>query len=412
MEEEKFDLLNRGNIKIGQKSVLTLGLLLVVFLNIPVFCWRLPDLEIATVSDVAQFEVQEHVDWIRTAGLKYTLYGLDYSSSQECQSMSRCSINHLNFHDSAKKIFVEFSHELSANISKADLMFYNAFGEYFVRILTLVTIDTLEDEDEQDYSFFHNNNGKAYLYSLSVSTSHYFRGLTKCADLLLLGEFYNLTWDSAYNYSTVNFFVLPPGRKISVQTCDMSVKGENFAYWISTFRKSKELWYDPTSIFSSCKASTIMIMFDDQKSKIGVYSLSVRTTGRKFGVHSLDPDNRESFTRGNGLGLAWRSKKTKDLRVPILRGEIRGREVDMMRITGCEGVFVRKKLVEVGQLIGESCLLIRIDDTVLLSEKAVVNLRTPSLSIEVKALCVPNAICNVILENVEGARGLRILTCL
>ncbi|GFN90423.1 hypothetical protein PoB_001692900 [Plakobranchus ocellatus] len=38
-------------------------------------------------------------------------------------------------------------------------------------------------------------------------------------------------------------------------------------------------------------------------------------------------------------------------------------------------------------------------------EKAVVNLRTPYLCDEVKALCIPDATCYAIVGNMEGARG-------
>ncbi|GFS20953.1 reverse transcriptase [Elysia marginata] len=43
-------------------------------------------------------------------------------------------------------------------------------------------------------------------------------------------------------------------------------------------------------------------------------------------------------------------EKTKSLRLPILRGEIDDREVDVMRDTGCEGVVVRRQLVDAGHL--------------------------------------------------------------
>ncbi|GFO41784.1 gypsy retrotransposon integrase-like protein 1 [Plakobranchus ocellatus] len=98
-------------------------------------------------------------------------------------------------------------------------------------------------------------------------------------------------------------------------------------------------------------------------------------------------------------------QKTRSLGLPVLKGEIGGREVEVMRDTGCEGVVVRKQLVDASQLTGECCLLLRIDNTALLAEKAVISLRTPFLSGEVKALCMPNAICDVIVGNVEGARS-------
>ncbi|GFO44380.1 hypothetical protein PoB_007088500 [Plakobranchus ocellatus] len=94
-------------------------------------------------------------------------------------------------------------------------------------------------------------------------------------------------------------------------------------------------------------------------------------------------------------------EKTRSLGLPVSKGEIGGREVDVMR----EGVVVRKQLVDASQLTGECCLLLRIDNTALLAEKAVISLRTPFLSGEGKALCIPDAICDVIVGNVEGARN-------
>ncbi|GFO24247.1 hypothetical protein PoB_005075200 [Plakobranchus ocellatus] len=98
-------------------------------------------------------------------------------------------------------------------------------------------------------------------------------------------------------------------------------------------------------------------------------------------------------------------EKTRSLGLPVLKGEIDGREVDVMRDTGLEGVVVRKQLVDASQLTGECCLLLRIDNTALLAEKAVISLRTPFLSGEVKALCIPDAISDLIIGNVEGARS-------
>ncbi|GFS23662.1 hypothetical protein ElyMa_001645200 [Elysia marginata] len=98
--------------------------------------------------------------------------------------------------------------------------------------------------------------------------------------------------------------------------------------------------------------------------------------------------------------------KTKSFRLPTLRGEIDGREVDVMRDNGCEGVVVRRQLVDAGQLTGECCLLLRIDNAVLFfAERAVINLRAPFLSGEVQALCMPGAICDVIVEKVDEARS-------
>ncbi|GFO36296.1 hypothetical protein PoB_006280100 [Plakobranchus ocellatus] len=64
-----------------------------------------------------------------------------------------------------------------------------------------------------------------------------------------------------------------------------------------------------------------------------------------------------------------------------------------------------KILAEKSQLAVESCLLIRIDNTVLLAEKAEINLRTPYLCGEVKTMGISIVIFDIIIGNVEGARG-------
>ncbi|GFO44387.1 hypothetical protein PoB_007089200 [Plakobranchus ocellatus] len=74
-------------------------------------------------------------------------------------------------------------------------------------------------------------------------------------------------------------------------------------------------------------------------------------------------------TNCDELRLAGKSQKDEGLRVPILRKEIGGREVDSMSDTGCESCGANK-LVKESQLTDESCLLIRIDYKVLLTEKA------------------------------------------
>ncbi|GFR57923.1 zinc finger protein [Elysia marginata] len=76
-----------------------------------------------------------------------------------------------------------------------------------------------------------------------------------------------------------------------------------------------------------------------------------------------------------------------------------------MRDNGCKGVVIWRQLVDAGQLTGECCLLLRIGNTALLAEKAVINLSTPFLSREVKAFCISDTICYVIVGNLDGARS-------
>ncbi|GFN91665.1 hypothetical protein PoB_001817100 [Plakobranchus ocellatus] len=96
--------------------------------------------------------------------------------------------------------------------------------------------------------------------------------LSKCAECLLLSEKYDLPWDSEYSRATANIFVLPPDRNISINTCDM---GENMADWRSESRES--LWMGNSSSFlvATHNTFTLIITFDDERSKMGVFYLFV-----------------------------------------------------------------------------------------------------------------------------------------
>ena len=60
----------------------------------------------------------------------------------------------------------------------------------------------------------------------------------------------------------------------------------------------------------------------------------------------------------------------RELNLPIVKGLVGDKTVDVLRDTGCEGVVVRRGLVDDDQLTGKCCLIVRIDNTVLLAEKA------------------------------------------
>ena len=51
------------------------------------------------------------------------------------------------------------------------------------------------------------------------------------------------------------------------------------------------------------------------------------------------------------------------------------------------------------------CLIVRIDNTVLPAEKVRIHVKTPYLSGDVEALCIPEAICDLVVGNVTGARN-------
>ena len=95
----------------------------------------------------------------------------------------------------------------------------------------------------------------------------------------------------------------------------------------------------------------------------------------------------------------------RELNLPIVKGLVGDKTVDVLRDTGCEGVVVPRGLVDDDQLTGKCCLIVRIDNTVLLAEKASIQVKTPYLSGEVEALCISEAICDLVVGNVPGARN-------
>ena len=67
--------------------------------------------------------------------------------------------------------------------------------------------------------------------------------------------------------------------------------------------------------------------------------------------------------------------------------------------------MVCRGLVDDDQLTGKCCLIVRIDNTVLLAEKARIQVKTPYLSGKVEALCISEVICDLVVGNVPGVRN-------
>ena len=97
----------------------------------------------------------------------------------------------------------------------------------------------------------------------------------------------------------------------------------------------------------------------------------------------------------------------------INRGACGGKEsakelnlsIDVLRDTGCEGLVALRGLVDDNQLTGKCCLIVRIENAVLLAEKSRIQVKTPYLSGEVEALSIPEVICDLVLGNVPDTRN-------
>ena len=89
---------------------------------------------------------------------------------------------------------------------------------------------------------------------------------------------------------------------------------------------------------------------------------------------------------------------------PTCSGFLSGREVTVLRDTGCDTAAVRTSLVKEHEFTGtvETCLLI--DGTERKFRLAKVNVDTPFFTGEVTALCMRNPIYGLIVGNIPGAR--------
>ena len=91
-------------------------------------------------------------------------------------------------------------------------------------------------------------------------------------------------------------------------------------------------------------------------------------------------------------GASGGKKSVEDLNLTVAKGLDEDKTVNVLRGTGYEGVVVSRRLVGDTQLTGKCCLIVRIDNTVLLAEKARIHVKIPYLSGDVEALCIPEAI--------------------
>ena len=69
--------------------------------------------------------------------------------------------------------------------------------------------------------------------------------------------------------------------------------------------------------------------------------------------------------------------------MPVVKGKIRDKTVDVLRDTGCSGIIVKKELVSEGQFTGDFNCMLLIDNTVRKVPIARITVDTRYLSGEV-----------------------------
>jgi len=79
-------------------------------------------------------------------------------------------------------------------------------------------------------------------------------------------------------------------------------------------------------------------------------------------------------------------------RMPVVKGKVGNRSVNVLRDTGCSGVVVKKELVAEDQYTGEYSHMVLIDGTVRKVPVVRIYVDTPYLTGIVEAQCFPHAI--------------------
>ena len=92
------------------------------------------------------------------------------------------------------------------------------------------------------------------------------------------------------------------------------------------------------------------------------------------------------------------------LKMPVVKGRVGEKTVDVLRDTGCSGIVVKKNLVSEDQFTGDFNVMLLIDNTARKVAIARITVDTPYLKGQVEAQCLPDAIYDLIIGNVPGAR--------
>ena len=89
-------------------------------------------------------------------------------------------------------------------------------------------------------------------------------------------------------------------------------------------------------------------------------------------------------------------------KMPVTDGKLEGKDVTVLRDTGCSTIVVKRKLVSDDRLTGKMIVCVMIDGTARRYPEARVDIETQYLSGTVNAVCMDKPLYDVIVGNVEG----------
>ena len=101
---------------------------------------------------------------------------------------------------------------------------------------------------------------------------------------------------------------------------------------------------------------------------------------------------------------SFHSKFTEN-RMPVFDGRIFSKPCQVLRDTGCSGIVVKSDLVPEDALLDEYTTCSMADGSEVKARYAYINIDSPVLKGMYKAWCFPNPLYDLIVGNVDGARG-------
>ena len=118
------------------------------------------------------------------------------------------------------------------------------------------------------------------------------------------------------------------------------------------------------------------------------------------GAETLELKSGEKIKVLNGACMEADIKNN----LPVLKGKVKGKSLEVLRDTGCSGVIVKKELVDDEEFTGEVGHIMTIDRALKRSPMARMKVDTPFYVGEVEALCLKDPLFDLIIGNVPGAR--------
>ena len=91
-------------------------------------------------------------------------------------------------------------------------------------------------------------------------------------------------------------------------------------------------------------------------------------------------------------------------RLPTAVGTVNGKEVRVLRDTGCTGVIVKRNLVSENQFIGKECGVTLINDSQHKCPVARINIDCPFFKGTTEALCIDDPAHDLVIGNIEGSK--------